>query len=89
MQKTMEYALNEALRQGRHSAMPVFIETELREKLKQRIEQRSVVYRGILERKEVAEVKCPICKEEFPNYEYTRGMLTAFNQTIDMLNDSN
>lgn len=89
MEKTMEYALNEALQQGRHSAMPAFIETELREKLKQRIEQRAVVYRGVLERKEVAETQCPVCKEDIPNYEYTRGMLTAFNQTIDMLNERN
>jgi hypothetical protein len=61
-------------------------EKELKEKLKQHIEQRASVYRGVLERKEVASTSCPVCKENFPNYEYTRGMLTAFNQTIDTLN---
>ena len=81
--------MNEALKIGRLSANVKFYEAELREKLKQRIEQRAVVYRGVLERKEVAETQCPVCKEDIPNYEYTRGMLTAFNQTIDMLNERN
>jgi hypothetical protein len=83
----MRYAINEAIDSGRRSAMPEFLEKELKEKLKQRIEQRASVYRGVLERKEVAETKCPVCKEDFPNYEYTRGMITAFNQMIDTLND--
>ena len=83
---TLKYALNEALETGRLSAMPQFLETELKEKLKQHIEQRASVYRGVLERKEVASTSCPVCKEDFPNYEYTRGMLTAFNQMIDTLN---
>ena len=87
MEKTMKYAINEALDSGRRSAMPEFLEKELKEKLKQRIGQRASVYRGVLERKEVAETKCPVCKEGFPNYEYTRGMITAFNQMIDTLND--
>lgn len=38
MEKTMEYALNEALETGRRSAMPVFLEKELREKIAQDIE---------------------------------------------------
>jgi hypothetical protein len=87
MEKTIDYAINEALETGRLSAMPQFLEKELKEKLKQRIEQRASVYRGVLERKEVAETKCPVCREDFPNYEYTRGMITAFNQMIDTLND--
>ena len=86
MEKTIDYALNEALETGRLSAMPDFLEIELKEKLKQHIEQRASVYRGVLERKEVASINCPMCKKEFPNYEYTRGMLTAFNQMIDTLN---
>ena len=86
MEKTIDYALNEALETGRLSAMPEFLETEIKEKLKQHIEQRASVYRGVLERKEVASIKCPVCRQQFPNYEYTRGMLTAFNQTIDHLN---
>jgi len=38
MEKTMEYALNEALETGRRSAMPVFLEKELREKIAQQVE---------------------------------------------------
>jgi hypothetical protein len=39
MEKTMEYALNEALETGRRSAMPVFLEKELREKIIQEIDE--------------------------------------------------
>ncbi len=38
MEKTMEYALSEALEMGRRSAMPEFLEQELREKIAQEIE---------------------------------------------------
>jgi hypothetical protein len=86
MEKTIDYAINEALETGRLSAMPEFLEAELKEKLKQHIQQRASVYYGVLERKEVASTSCPLCKESFPNYEYTRGMLTAFSQMIDTLN---
>ena len=86
MEKTIDYAINKALETGRLSAMPQFLEKELKEKLKQHIEQRASVYRGVLERKEVASTNCPLCRESFPNYEYTRGMLTAFSQMIDTLN---
>ncbi len=86
MEMTLKYALNEALETGRLSAMPEFLEKELKEKLRQHIEQRATVYYGVLERKEVASTSCPVCKEDFPNYEYTRGMLTAFSQMMDMLN---
>jgi hypothetical protein len=89
MNKTIEYAVNEALNVGRLSAMPEFLEKELKEKFKQHIEQRVSVYRGVLERKEVAETKCPVCRESFLNLEYTRGMVAAFNQMIGTLNDSN
>ena len=39
MQKTVEYAVNEALNMGRLSAMPQFLEKELREKISQEIEE--------------------------------------------------
>jgi hypothetical protein len=39
MEKTMEYALSEALEMGRRSAMPNFLEQELREKIAQEIEK--------------------------------------------------
>ena len=39
MQKTIEYAVNEALNMGRLSAMPQFLEAELREKIAQEIEE--------------------------------------------------
>lgn len=38
MEKTLGYALNEALETGRRSAMPEFLEAELREKIAQEIE---------------------------------------------------
>ena len=39
MEKTVEYAVNEALNMGRLSAMPQFLEAELREKIAQEIEE--------------------------------------------------
>ena len=39
MEKTMEYALNEALAMGRRSATQSFNEVELREKIAQQIEK--------------------------------------------------
>jgi glutamate-1-semialdehyde aminotransferase len=38
MEKTIDYAINEALETGRLSAMPQFLEMELREKIAQEIE---------------------------------------------------
>jgi hypothetical protein len=38
MEKTLQFALNEALENGRQSAMPQFLEMELREKIAQEIE---------------------------------------------------
>jgi hypothetical protein len=38
MEKTLQFALNEALEIGRQSAMPEFLEMELREKIAQEIE---------------------------------------------------
>jgi hypothetical protein len=38
MEKTLEFAINEALENGRQSAMPQFLEMELREKIAQEIE---------------------------------------------------
>lgn len=40
MEKTLEFAINEALESGRRSAMPDFLEKELREKIAQEIESR-------------------------------------------------
>ena len=39
MEKTIQYALNEALQSGRRSAMPEFHEAEVREKIAQQLEQ--------------------------------------------------
>jgi hypothetical protein len=44
MEKTINYALNEALETGRLSAMPQFLEKELREKIVQEIEARRQPY---------------------------------------------
>jgi hypothetical protein len=38
MEKTLGFAINEALENGRQSAMPQFLEMELREKIAQEIE---------------------------------------------------
>jgi hypothetical protein len=38
MEKTLQFALNEALEIGRQSAMPEFLEMELREKIAQDLE---------------------------------------------------
>ena len=38
MEKTLQFAINEALENGRQSAMPQFLEMELREKIAQEIE---------------------------------------------------
>ena len=38
MQKTLEFTIKEALESGRQSAMPAFLEMELREKIAQEIE---------------------------------------------------
>ena len=38
MEKTLEFAINEALESGRRSAMPAFLEKELRFKISQEIE---------------------------------------------------
>ena len=39
MEKTLEFAIQEALESGRQSAMPAFLEMEMREKIAQEIEQ--------------------------------------------------
>lgn len=38
MEKTIAYAIEEAIRSGRRSAAPVFIEIELREQIAQQLE---------------------------------------------------
>lgn len=42
MEKTLEFTINEALESGRRSAMPAFLEKELREKIAQEIESRII-----------------------------------------------
>ena len=37
MEKTLEFTINEALESGRRSAMPEFLEMELREKIAQEV----------------------------------------------------
>jgi hypothetical protein len=44
LEKTLNYALNEALEMGRLSAMPSFLEKELREKIAQEIEKKRQPY---------------------------------------------
>jgi hypothetical protein len=44
LEKTLKYALNEALETGRRSAMPSFLEKELREKIAQEIEKKRQPY---------------------------------------------
>lgn len=39
MEKTLEFTIKEALESGRRSAMPQFLEKELREKIAQEIEE--------------------------------------------------
>lgn len=42
MEKTLEFTINEALESGRRSAMPAFLEKELRENIAQEIESRII-----------------------------------------------
>jgi len=42
VEKTLEFTINEALESGRRSAMPQFLEKELREKIAQEIESRII-----------------------------------------------
>ena len=52
MEKTINYALNEALEMGRLSAMPSFLEKELREKIAQEIEAKRQPYLELAKDKE-------------------------------------
>ena len=40
MEKTLGFAINEAIEMGRRSAMPTFLEKELRENIAQEIEEK-------------------------------------------------
>jgi hypothetical protein len=42
VEKTLEFTIKEALESGRQSAMPQFLEMELREKIAQEIESRII-----------------------------------------------
>ena len=53
----MEFAINEALESGRQSAMPAFLEMELREKIAQEIEE----YKNSWNHNEENEYPCIIC----------------------------
>jgi hypothetical protein len=50
------------------------------------LESREEAYRGVIERGEVRLHNCPICLEKISNYEYTRGMVTAFSMVKDFVN---
>ena len=50
------------------------------------LDTRAEAYRGLIERGEVREHKCPSCLEPIKNYEYTRGMVTAFTMVKDFIN---
>ena len=52
MEKTVEYAVNEALNMGRLSAMPQFLEAELREKIAQEIEEKRKPFLDLAKDKE-------------------------------------
>ena len=55
---------------------------EIREYLDTRIE----AYRGLIERKELRESSCPYCNEKIQNFEYTRGMVMAFEMVKEFVN---
>ena len=46
MEKTIRFALKEAIEMGRRSAMPAFIKRELREQIAQEIEQGKYTWLG-------------------------------------------
>jgi len=50
------------------------------------LDKHDEAYRGLIERGEVREHKCPYCLESIKNFEYTRGMVTAFNMVKDFIN---
>ena len=50
------------------------------------LDTRTEAYRGVIERGEVREHRCPSCLEPIRNYEYTRGMVTAFTMVKDFIN---
>jgi hypothetical protein len=50
------------------------------------LELREEAYRGVIERGEVRLHNCPVCSEKISNYEYTRGMITAFTMVKDFVN---
>ena len=52
MEKTIEYVVNEALNMGRLSAMPQFLEAELREKIAQEIEEKRKPFLDLAKDKE-------------------------------------
>jgi glutamine amidotransferase-like uncharacterized protein len=52
LEKTLKYALNEALETGRRSANPTYLEKELREKIAQEIEAKRQPYLELAKDKE-------------------------------------
>jgi hypothetical protein len=52
MEKTIEFALSEAVEMGRRSAMRTFLEKELREKIAQEIEEKRKPYLDMANNKE-------------------------------------
>jgi hypothetical protein len=50
------------------------------------LDTRIKAYRGLIERKELREIDCPHCRESIQNFEYTKGMITAFEMAKDFIN---
>ena len=55
-------------------------------KIAEYLDTREEAYRGLIERGEVREHNCPNCREPIRNYEYTRGMVTAFTMVREFIN---
>jgi hypothetical protein len=50
------------------------------------LDTRLVAYRGLIEREELREINCPHCKEPIQNFEYTKGMVIAFDMVKEFVN---
>ena len=50
------------------------------------LDTRLAAYRGLIERKELRESSCPYCGEKIQNFEYTKGMVTAFDMVKEFIN---
>lgn len=55
-------------------------------KVNEYLDTRLEAYRGLIERKELREITCSFCGEKLQNFEYTKGMVTAFDMVRDFIN---